>query len=158
MKIALRRTSATDATPFQAFACKVIKARLVSQFCHGAIVINGDLYQATGTRNLHKVPDGQWNPDNWLLVDIGTQRDAAALQLFADNEGMLYDLFSLLAFIGLHAQDANRVYCFEWCYWAVTGQRPTERITPEVMLNIALLRPAVPEVARAHCAEPGCEI
>ena len=144
MQLALRSTAANGATPVQAFACQVIKARLVSQFCHGAIVINGNLYQATGTRNLHKVPAGQWTPANWLLVDVGTHRDAAALQLFADNEGMLYDWFSLLAFIGLHAQDANRVYCFEFCFWVLTGQRPTQRITPEILLHLALqLRPEV---------------
>lgn len=137
MQLALRKDAARDATPFQCFACDVIKARLVSEFCHGGIVINGDLYHATATRGLHKVPKGEWTPDLWVLRDVPQADEARALRNFARHKGAKYDWFSLLAFVGVRAKDDARLYCFEWCYYAMTGLTPQGRVTPENLLLIA---------------------
>ena len=134
MKLALRRDAASNATWMQALACKIIKARLVSQFCHGGIVVGDNLYHATGTHGLHMVPAGQWTPDNWLLIDIGTNQDLRVLNLFEQVNGMPYDWFSLLAFAGFRYEDITKVYCFEWCYWCIHGAPPTGRVTPEMLI------------------------
>jgi hypothetical protein len=138
MKLALRREAATDATVLQRAACAVIRARLVSDFCHGGIVIDGDLYHATATHGVHKVPAGEWTPERWDLFDVGNSRDEVGRALFEANKGMKYDWFSLLAFVGLRVRDASHVYCFEWCYWVMTGKVPTERVTAETLLIFAL--------------------
>jgi hypothetical protein len=137
MKIALRRDAASDATTMQRFACAVIKARLVSQYCHGGIIIKGDLYHATATHGLHKIEAGQWTPDRWDVFDLGIERDAEALALFEKHAGMNYDWFSLLAFVGPRVSDETRVYCFEWAWWSSTGEVPTVRITPEMLILLS---------------------
>jgi hypothetical protein len=134
MKLALRRDAASDATALQAFACKVIKARLVSQFCHGAIVVGDNLYHATGTHGLHMLTKDQWNPEKWFLIDLGEKQDARVINLFEQIKGMPYDWFSLLAFAGLNAKDGNKLYCFEWCWWCIHGAPPDTRVTPEMLI------------------------
>lgn len=138
MKIALKTQAASSATAIERMATRVIKQRLVSQYCHGGIVIGGDLYHATSTHGLCKVQSSDWSPEKWQLIDIGTDRDLSALMLFEKIEGMPYDWFGLLAFAGLNAADSNKLYCFEWCWWAATGTPPTERITPEMLLRLAI--------------------
>lgn len=133
MQLALRTTAATDATPSQAFFCDVIKARLVSEFCHGGIIINGDLFHANGAHGLHKIPKGEWTPENWVLFDVGGD-DAKALALFEKHEGAHYDFFGLLAFVGLRAGRDDWMYCFEWCWLAMIGEAPKGRVTPEKLL------------------------
>jgi hypothetical protein len=136
MQLALRTTAATDATALQAAFCWVIKARLVSDFCHGAVVIDGDLYQANSLRGLHKIPRGSWTPANWVLFDVQGD-DAAALALFKKHEGAQYDWIGLLAFVGLRAGRDDWMYCFEWCWLAMTGSNPGARVTPEKLLSRA---------------------
>ena len=135
MQLALRKTAANDATALQAGFCWVIKARLVSDFCHGGIVIDGDLYQANGLHGLHKVPRGSWTPTNWILFDVHGD-DAAALALFKKHEGARYDWIGLLAFVGLRAGRDDWMYCFEWCWLAMTGSNSTARVTPEKLLTL----------------------
>ena len=134
MKLALRRDAPSNATPLQTLACKVIKARLVSQFSHGGIVVGDNLYHSTGSRGLHMLEAHEWNPSNWLLIELGTTQDLRVLNLFERVKGMKYDWFSLLAFAGLSARDGNRVYCFEWCWWCITGAPPSTRVTPEMLI------------------------
>ena len=135
MKLALRRYPAVDATLIQRLACGAIKARLVSQFCHGGIIIGDDLYQATATHNLHTLPSGKWTPRRWDLFELGESRDSDALALFKINEGAGYDWLGLLAFQGLPYGDPEMLYCFEWCWFAMTGERPNFRVTPEMLLE-----------------------
>ena len=133
MLLALRKTPPNKATRWQRLACWVIKARLVSQYCHGGIVIRGHLFHTTATHGLHDVPPGDWSPENWDLFDVGGDDDEAMWQ-FMKHKGADYDWLSLLAFIGPRVRDSRRLYCFEWCWLAMTGEHPRERVTPEMLL------------------------
>ncbi len=137
MKLALRKGPPYNATIWQRIACWVIKARLVSQYCHGGIVIDGNLYHATSSHGLHVLKDGEWTPENWDLIDIDTDKELA-LHMWLRWAGAKYDWFSLLAFVGLTARDSSRMYCFEWCWLAITGEAPTFRVTPELLAMHAL--------------------
>lgn len=136
MMLALRTQPASDARwPVDHIAHRTIKARLVTRYPHAGIVIGGKLYHATARDGLH-VAD--YTPARWVLIDLGTARDADALHLFAEHDGAGYDWLSLLAFVGLRARDSHRYYCYEWCWHCMTGQHPTRRITPEDLLMQAL--------------------
>ncbi len=133
MKLALRKGPPANATIWQSIACWVIKARLASRYCHGGIVIDGNLYHSTSALGLHKLRAGDWTPKNWDLIDIDADADAAK-HLFTMHIGAKYDWLSLLAFVGISARDRERMYCFEWCWMAITGEAPTFRVTPEILL------------------------
>lgn len=136
MKLALRKTAAGNATGIDRAACALIKARLVSQYCHGAIELDGHIYQATSAHGLHALNPDEWSPEKWELFDVDIDT-AAVLRLFILYEGADYDWLSLLAFVGLRVRDASRFYCFEWCWLAMTGQIPTFRVTPEMLIALA---------------------
>ena len=58
---------------------------------------------------------------------------------FADHVGTRYDWFSLLAFVlPWRVRDKSRMYCYEWCWLAMTGEHPSCRVTPEMLLVEAL--------------------
>jgi len=133
VKLALRRGPAEHATFWQKLASWTIKARLVSQYSHAGIVIDGRLFHATSSRGLHVLEAGEWSPEKWDLVTV-KRNNEEALSLFSKYEGAAYDWFSLLAFVGLGVRDSRRMYCFEWCWLAMTGTVPTKRITPEMLL------------------------
>lgn len=137
MKLALRKTAPTNATLIQRIACWIIKARLVSQYCHGGIVIDGCMYHATSAHGLHRLIAGEWTPENWVLIDLGDGLDESAKNLFDMHIGAAYDWLSLLAFVGLPARDGERFYCFEWCWFAMTGEHPKVRVTPEMLILLS---------------------
>ena len=138
MKLALRKTAATDATLLDKIGTWLIKARLVTRYPHAGIVIGDTLYHATAKRGLHA---SEYTPERWTLIDVGDALDGFALDLFASAEGAKYDWFSLLAFVGLKARDSRRYYCYEWVYHCMTGEHPTQRVTPETLLEVALKGP-----------------
>jgi hypothetical protein len=133
MKLALRRDAPSGANWMQRFFCWVIRARLVSMYCHGGIVIAGRLYHSTASKGLHCLPPNDWNPEKWDIFEVGGD-DTKALDLFAQYMGAKYDWLGLLTFVGTKSQDSAKMYCFEWCYYAMTGKKPFERITPELLL------------------------
>ena len=137
MKLALRADAPGGATWSQKLACNLIKARLVSQFSHGGMVIDGGMYHMTASRNMHIIPEGQWEPDKWHLFELGTARDAEAKRLFEQYKAAKYDWVSLLAFVGPRVRDASRIYCFEWCWLAMAGENPSVRIMPEKLIELA---------------------
>lgn len=137
MKLALRRSAPKDATAWQAFACWVIRARLVSDFCHGGIVIDGELYHATAARGLHKLKADEWEHHKWDLIEVDCDEERA-LSLFGSLEGAKYDWVSLLAFVGLNVNNRKKMYCFEWCWLAMAGEIPDGRVTPENLLILGL--------------------
>jgi len=147
MKLALRRDAPSSATVIQEFICWVIQARLVSQYSHGGIVIDGDLYQITAAKGWQKVNSGEWSPEKWDLTDFKGD-EARVRELFAQKAqppaGRFkrfiwkllkgYDWFGLLAFTGPRVRVSWMDYCFEWCFLAITGQAPNGRVTPETLL------------------------
>jgi len=134
MKLALRKGPASDATALDKLASAVIRARLATDYPHAGVVIGDTLYHATAKRGLHETA---FTPERWTLIELGPERDAEALALFAEHVGSGYDWFSLLAFALIPARDSRRWYCYEWCYHCMTGKHPTRRVTPETLLALA---------------------
>jgi hypothetical protein len=134
MKLALRKGPTNPAWNHR-LAVWLIRNRLVSRYSHGGIVIHGYLYHANASHGVSSelFVDGP----EWELLDIDGD-DVEALCRFAENEGSGYDWFSLLAFALIPARDSRRWYCFELCYLLMTGKNPTERVTPEDLLLLAL--------------------
>lgn len=164
MYLALRRLPATDATWLDKFFLQVIKSRLVTEFPHAGIVINGTLFHATARHGFCKADD--YTPERWELIDLGSERDAIALakaeELLALGTG--YDFAEILDFTPLHwavklARKVpelrvlldNLLYCYQWCYLAMTGKYPAERVTAETLLVlVATLFPNARRVAAAE--------
>lgn len=150
MYAALRKGPPTGASLFQRFFCWLIQERLVSQYSHGGIVIDGWLYHVTAAHGYQELAPGEWTPERWDITDIGGD-DARAIEIFHEvrraPEGWRrhvwrllkgYDWFSLLAFVlpGIRVWWLN--YCFELMWLMRIGLRPTGRVTPETILTIPI--------------------
>lgn len=140
MQLALKKSPASDAGLWDRLVAWAIKARLVSAYCHGGIVIDGDLYHAQLAKGLHCVKAGDWSPEKWDLFEM-PGNDERVLEQFRSFKGAPYDWISLMSFIGVPAQDRDRLYCFEWCWLAITADQPTDRVTPERLLIEVLCGP-----------------
>lgn len=106
------------------------KARLLTMYPHAGIVKGGMLMHSNLAHGLHSEP---FEPNGWHLFPLS---DAAQIDTrFELYEGVRYDWFSLLAFVlPWRVRDKSRMYCYEWCWLAMTGEHPVERITPEMLL------------------------
>ena len=151
MKLALRQGAPHGATNFQKFACWLIEARLVSRYNHAGIVIDGDLYHVTAAHGWQIVKSGNWSPERWDLMEFeGDKEKVRALfqlkgkppsnRLKAFIWKLLkgYDWFGLIAFTGPKVRVSWMDYCFEWCFLAISGKPPTDRITAETLLVLIL--------------------
>jgi hypothetical protein len=108
-------------------------ARLVTRYPHAGIVIDGDLMHSNLANGLHIET---FRPEGWDLFDLG-DADELAQARFRDFEGTPYDWFSLLAFVlPWSVSDSKRMYCYEWCWLAITGVNPRRRVTPEDLLAL----------------------
>lgn len=133
MMLALRRTAADSATWWQRIFAWATRVRLVSDYCHGGIVIDGLLYQVNAASGLHVTG---YDPEKWDLYDA-PGNDADALLLYRLWQHARYDYIGLLAFVTpWKLGQASRLYCFEWCALAM-GLPITARITPERLLAAA---------------------
>lgn len=133
MKLALRTTAATDATLAARAAAACIKVRLVSAYCHGGIVIGDTLMHATAS---HGLCSTTFTPERWDLIDLGPALDARGLALFEKHKGAHYDWLGLVPFIEpIPMGSDDKFYCFEWCWFVLTGQRPRGLVTPERLLK-----------------------
>ena len=132
MKLALRKTAATGANWLARFAAWAIKTRLVSEYCHGGIVIGDKIYHATAQ---HGLCSADFTPEHWDLFEVNFN-EQLALDLYYKHCGAGYDWFSLLAFVlpGTYT-DSQRFYCFEWCWLCLTGEYPSGRVTPEMLIK-----------------------
>ena len=109
----------------------VTRWRLHTDYPHAGIVIDSSLYHTTFDRGLHRVP---FSPDGWDLFPVDVSpHDVKSLYLV--RKGAKYDAISLLAFVlPWRVRDSKRLYCFEWCWLALTGSNPSGRVTPEKLL------------------------
>jgi hypothetical protein len=130
MKLALRKGPAPDANALGKLSATAIKLRIVTNYPHSGIVIDGDLYHATAQHGVIAEP---FDPEGWEVFDIGGD-DARALSLFKEQEHKGYDWVSLFAFVMVNASDSQRWYCFELSFYLMTGKRPGDRVTPETLL------------------------
>jgi hypothetical protein len=132
---AFKRDASTDATAIQKLANAIVKIRLVSQWGHGGIVINGEMMHSTTTKGLHKLKQGEWSPEKWDLFETDLNA-LEVLKRFEARVGTAYDWFSLVAFVIPLARDSKRLYCFEWMWLASTGWNPNFRVAPEMLLSL----------------------
>ena len=105
--------------------------RLHTKYPHAGIVIDGNLYDATLDHGLaESLLD---DAPNWDLFKLPS--DPEIIERFYAREGAQYDVVSLFAFVfPCRVRDSRRVYCYEWCWYAMTGENPYFRVTPEMLL------------------------
>lgn len=131
MKLALK--TKPDAGWTQQLFFWITKWRLLTDYPHAGIVVSDMLLHTNLPKGLHAVA---FNSDGWVTIEIPDRHDAIAL--FSHHRGTPYDWFSLLAFIlPWQIRDSSRMYCYEWCALAMTGQMPRGRVTPEMLLRLA---------------------
>jgi hypothetical protein len=108
-------------------------ARLLTHYPHAGIVIDGELMHSNLANGLHSEP---FKPEGWELFEVA-DADGMAMLHFRDFEGTPYDIFGLLAFVlPWNVSDSSRMYCYEWCWLAITGTMPRSRVTPEDLLAL----------------------
>ena len=132
MKLALKTKS--DTGLLQRLFFWLTRWRLLTDYPHAGIVWGGLLMHSNLARGLHAVNfDDQ---AGWRLIALpGGDR---AMDLFRVHRGTRYDWFSLLAFVlPWNVRDGNRMYCYEWCWLAMTGEIYPGRVTPEMLLELA---------------------
>lgn len=112
------------------FFHKLTRVRLLTMYPHSGIVKDGMLMHSNLSNGLHKEP---FDPAGWDLFPLPDDDiDDGMFDLYA---GTKYDWFSLLAFVlPWRVSDGSRMYCYEWCWLVMTGENPSERITPEMLL------------------------
>jgi hypothetical protein len=129
VQLALRKTDGKTLLP-RLFNLAT-RWRLHTKYPHAGIVIDGTLYHTTLTEGLHAVP---FDPEGWDVFEFG-RSDAYARAAFNARLGAEYDAISLLAFLlPWRVRDSRRLYCYEWCWLAMTAENPGVRITPEMLL------------------------
>lgn len=150
MYLALRGTAASKGDLKHRISTAVIRAVLCTDFPHAGIVIGGVLYHSNAANGLHKT---DFTPEKWELIDLGDHDDAEVLALFELMKGTKYDWLELFDFTWLrNAMKLVRkipwagerlqelLYCYQWCYWAITKKAPTKRVTCETLLLLAVKR------------------
>lgn len=136
MYLALRKLPATNSL-WHRFVSWLIKWRLVSQYCHGGVVVDGKMYHANWVHGLH-VSD--FTPSKWELYDLGTIKDEYALELFQNYKGAKYDWLGILGFVlPFKMQKSKKFYCFEWCFLACNLYKQEGLVTPETLLRSVLI-------------------
>ena len=130
--LALRTTDAPGALP-KLFSW-LTRARLITKFPHAGIVIGSRLYHANAAKGLHSE---EFNPDGWSLFYLDVSAHIV-LNRFAKVAGAKYDWLSLLAFVVPWRVSVSKwMYCYEWCWYALTGELPRKRVTPEDLLTFS---------------------
>jgi hypothetical protein len=133
MKLALKKAAPKELLPKLFYF--ITKYRLVTKYPHAGIVVDGKLYHANLSNGLHEQYFSH-NLEEWDLLDIpNAETKALIIHRFYQNRGAKYDWFSLLAFVlPWNIRDSSRFYCYEWCWYAITGINPIGRVTPEDLL------------------------
>ena len=121
----------------------VIRTVLNSQWSHGAVVIDGRLYESVAMKNEHGASGVRDYPmtdaisAEYVWFDIGGD-DAAALARYKEVAGYKYDYFSLLSFLPVfNVRDSSRMYCWELVLWMMGGYAKW-RVTAEIILTFIL--------------------
>ena len=112
------------------------RARLVTQWPHAGMVVNGVLMHANLANGLHASSFA--GGPGWDLISLPDASGPLVLEQFERYKGAQYDAISQLAFVlPWRISDSARMYCYEWCYLAMTGQNPHWHMTPEQLLFAA---------------------
>jgi hypothetical protein len=127
--LALRKTPPAGFFPRVFFY--LTRARLLTKYPHGGVVVGGVLYQATARGGVHSV---LFEPDGWDLFETSAD-PLTILNRFSSVEGAKYDWLSLLTFVSaFRIIVRSRWYCYELCHYLLTGHEPVRRVTPEDLL------------------------
>lgn len=124
-----------DAPGLPGLFSKATRARLLTQWPHAGIVIDGTMTHCTLSGGLHL---SNWNAAHWDVVPLPESLVPRLRQRYQERAGAKYDAISLLAFLlPWRISDDRRMYCYEWCWYAMTGANPHWRVTPEQLLWLA---------------------
>jgi hypothetical protein len=147
MQLLLRKGPNPSSTWYEKLGAYTIMGRLVTDYPHAGIELNGILYHADAKHGLHDVPLTN-GIGTWLKIDLGADNDDKLIQLYNSRKGAKYDWLSLFAFTPLNwianklgktdIRYAKWIYCFEWCHEAITGEIPKGKVTPESLLVLSL--------------------
>jgi hypothetical protein len=119
---------------WQGLFAALTRWRLVTAYPHAGVVVDGQLVHSTLANGVHK---DIYNLSHWLLLPITTPVDAVRERI-GHRMGFPYDPFSLLAFVlPLSVRWSKGDYCFEFCWYVLTGQKSTGLVTAEQLLAVA---------------------
>jgi hypothetical protein len=127
--LALRKTPPLGFLPKAFFY--LTKARLLTRYPHGGVVIDDTLYHVTGANGVHSMP---FDPAGWDLF-VTDADPVEILNRFLLVKGKKYDWVSLFTFVSsFRITVSNRWYCYELCHYFLTGKETNQRVTPEDLL------------------------
>jgi hypothetical protein len=130
--LAMRRTSPPGF--WRGLFAAVTRWRLVSRYPHAGVVVADVLMHSTLTDGVHPEPFN--SADGWDLYPT-SEPAFVVLERFEVVRGWPYDVFSLLAFgPPIRVRDSSRLYCYELCWYLLTGTMPRERVTAEDLLAL----------------------
>lgn len=124
-----------DPPGWRGLFAKLIRGRLVTVYPHGGMVAGATLFHSTLADGVHP-EDAPTAADGWLLLPTAVTMDVA-MQRIGRRVGRRYDWISLFAFIlPVSIRWSRADYCFEFCWYVLTGQKPTGRVTAEQLLAL----------------------
>ena len=131
--IALRKTDAPGLVP--GLFSRLTRARLVTNYPHGGVIVDGELLHITARDGMHATSD--YRLADWDLFRVGVE-SSLVRKRFHDCIGCKYDWLSQLSFVlPWRVSVRDWLYCFEWIFLAVTGELPGRRVTPEDLLTFS---------------------
>jgi hypothetical protein len=131
--IALRKTNAPGFLP--GVFSRLVRARLITRYPHAGIVVGGRLLHITAKEGMHST--NLHDPHNWDLFRVDVD-PLLVLERFNGLIGCKYDWISLLAFVlPWRVSVSHWLYCYEWVSYALTGELPGRRVTPEDLLTFS---------------------
>lgn len=137
VNLGLRRTDAPGLLP-RAFS-RLTRWRLHTAYPHAGIVAGGLLYHSTFAHGLAAERFDESAAADWLLVPLGGIEADDVVAWYEALRGAKYDWFSLLGFVlPWRVSKRSWLYCYEWAHTVMTGQLARERITPELLLSLAI--------------------
>ena len=119
-----------DPPGFLGLFAKLIRGRLVTAYPHGGVVAGATLFHATLADGVHP-QEAPAAADGWLLLPTTVPLEVA-MERIRRRLGRRYDWISLLAFVlPVSVRWSRADYCFEFCWYVLTGEEPTGRVTAE---------------------------
>lgn len=109
------------------------RGRLLTRYPHGGIVVGDVLYHSTAAQGVHSL---SFVNDGWDLFPTDINPDIVASR-FEKVEGAAYDWLSLFGFVlPWRITVAEWLYCYELCFYLLTGEFPTKKVVPETLLAL----------------------
>lgn len=138
-----------DPTGVLGLFAKLIRWRLVTGYPHGGIVAGATLFHSTLAAGVHP-QDAPAAADGWLLLPTTVPLELA-MERIGHRVGLPYDWPSLLAFVlPVSVRWSRADYCFEFCWYVLTGEEPTGRVTAEQLAVLVAQQLAEQPQGPAH--------